>query len=73
MLAALGVFVGGFTPAAAGAVSGADLATLAYLAELSLIQRFPEASGGTRFHIHELVRTYAVERLEDQQRSVIGT
>ena len=64
VLAALGVFVGGFTPAAASAVSGADLATLAYLAELSLIQRFPEASGGTRFHVHELVRTYAVERLE---------
>lgn len=64
VLAALGVFVGGFTPAAASAVSGADLATLAYLAELSLIQRVPETSGGTRFHVHELVRAYAVERLE---------
>ena len=63
VLAALGVFVGGFTPAAS-AVAGTDLATLAYLAELSLIQRFPEASGGTRFHVHELVRTYAVKRLE---------
>ena len=64
VLAALGVFVGGFTPAAARAVSGADLATLAHLAELSLIQRFPEASGSTRFHVHELVRSYAVARLE---------
>ncbi len=68
VFAGLGVFTGGFTREAAGAVLGASLATLASLAERSLIQRMPDPSGGTRYHVHELVRTYAVQRLAAADR-----
>jgi non-specific serine/threonine protein kinase len=61
----LGVFVGGFTRAAGEQVAGATLATLAVLTERTLIQRLPDRTGGTRYHVHELVRDYALARLED--------
>jgi predicted ATPase len=70
VLSALGVFAGGFTREAAQAVSGASLASLAALVERSFIQRLPDATGGTRYHVHELVRGYALERLEDAGQSV---
>ena len=48
---------------AAEAVAGASLGSLATLAERSLIQRLPDAVGGSRYHVHELVRTFALTRL----------
>jgi predicted ATPase/DNA-binding NarL/FixJ family response regulator len=65
VLAGLAVFVGGFTREAAGAVAGASLTSLARLVERSLIQRLPATLGGTRYQVHELVRTYALQHLAD--------
>jgi non-specific serine/threonine protein kinase len=62
--AALGVFRGGFTREAAQQVAGASLASLSTLTERSLIQRLPDAVGGSRYELHELIRTYALARLE---------
>ena len=64
VIEALGVFVGGFTLEAAEAVADADLGTLARLSQLALIQRLPDPYGGSRYHVHELVRSYALDRLE---------
>ena len=64
VLTGMGVFRGGFTRHAAESVAGADLATLATLAERALIQRLPDAVGGSRYHLHELVHTFAAEQLE---------
>ncbi len=64
VIEALGVFVGGFTREAAEAVGGADLGTLSQLTQLALIQRLPDPYGGTRYQLHELVRNYALDRLE---------
>ncbi|MFP5283904.1 MAG: ATP-binding protein, partial [Actinomycetes bacterium] len=61
---ALGVFRGGFTREAAEDVAGASLASLATLTERALVQRLPDAVGGSRYQLHELVRSYAVKRLE---------
>ena len=61
---ALAVFRGGFTREAAEQVAGATLASLATLTERAIIQRLPDARGGTRYQMHELVRTFAVHRLE---------
>jgi predicted ATPase/DNA-binding SARP family transcriptional activator len=59
-LARLSVFRGGFDPAAAEAVAGADLGMLSALVERSLVER---AEGG-RYGLHELLRQFAEERLE---------
>jgi len=64
VIEALGVFVGGFTREAAEAVAGADLGTLSRLSQLALIQRLPDPYGGSRYQVHELVRNYALGRLE---------
>lgn len=56
----LSVFQGSFTRAAAEYVAGATLSTLAALVDKSLLQR--EADG--RYQMHELLRQYATERLE---------
>ncbi len=64
VIEALGVFVGGFTRDAAEAVAGADLGTLSQLSQLALIQRLPDPYGGSRYQVHELVRSYALGRLE---------
>ena len=61
---ALGVFVGGFTREAAEAVADADLGTLSRLSQLALIQRLPDPYGGSRYQVHELVRNYALDRLQ---------
>jgi predicted ATPase len=63
VLAGLAVFVGGFTREAAEEVTGASLTSLATLVERSLIQRLPDTPGGARYQVHELVRSYALERL----------
>jgi predicted ATPase/DNA-binding CsgD family transcriptional regulator len=68
VLSALAVFVGGFTREAAEAVADADLAVLAALAERSLIQRLPDARGGSRYQVHELVRHYALRQLADDRQ-----
>jgi predicted ATPase/DNA-binding CsgD family transcriptional regulator len=64
LLSALSVFVGDFSREAAEAVGGATLASLSALAEKSLIQRRPEIEHETRYHIHQLVRQHALQRLE---------
>jgi predicted ATPase/DNA-binding CsgD family transcriptional regulator len=65
VLAGLAVFVGGFTREAAEEVTGASLTSLATLVERSLIQRLPDTPGGARYQVHELVRSYALERLAE--------
>ena len=65
VLSGLAVFVGGFTPKAAEEVTGASLPSLATLVERSLIQRLPDAVGGTRYQVHELVRSYSLDRLAE--------
>jgi serine/threonine protein kinase/predicted ATPase len=59
-LARVSIFRGGFTRAAAEAVAGASLRTLASLVAKSLLRRVP-ATG--RYEIHELLRQYAEARL----------
>ena len=63
VLAALGSFVESFSRDAAQTVAGASLSSLATLTERSLIRRMPQPSGGTRYHLHELVREFALGRL----------
>jgi predicted ATPase/DNA-binding CsgD family transcriptional regulator len=55
----LSVFRDGFTRPAARRVAGAALETLTALVEKSLLRAAP----GDRYHIHELLRQYAEERL----------
>ncbi len=65
VLAGLAVFVGGFTREAAEEVTGASMTSLATLVERSLVQRLPDTLGGARYQVHELVRSYALERLAE--------
>ena len=68
---ALGIFIGGMTLAAARAVCWGNepateaeaLLTLAALVDASLVQVDIVPGGFTRFHLLELVREYALERL----------
>jgi non-specific serine/threonine protein kinase len=69
VLSSLAIFVGGFTREAAEAVADADLGVLAALAERSLIQRLPDARGGSRYQVHELVRHYALRHV-DKDRAI---
>ena len=59
VFARLAVFRGGFTGVAARAVAGAELLTLAALADKSLLQ--VDAEG--RYTLHELLRQFAEEKL----------
>jgi non-specific serine/threonine protein kinase len=68
VLSALAIFVGGFAREAAEAVADADLGVLAALVERSLIQRLPDARGGSRYQVHELVRSYALRHLQDDRK-----
>jgi predicted ATPase/DNA-binding SARP family transcriptional activator len=61
LFAGLGVFAGGWTKDAAGAVCDADPPTLAALAEKSLVVR-----QGERFGMLETIREYAVARLREE-------
>jgi len=64
VLSCLAYFVGGFTREAAQAVAGAEPNSLGTLISRSMIQRLPDAVGGSRYQVHELVRSYALSRLE---------
>ena len=57
----LAVFRGGFTRQAALAVTGADLHRLRRFADISLI----DTVGPDRYAIHELLRQFAAEKLEE--------
>jgi predicted ATPase/class 3 adenylate cyclase len=59
--ARLSVFRGGFDREAAAAVAGADLRLLSELVAKSLVRR-PDFG---RFELHELLRQYAAEKLDD--------
>ena len=63
VLCDLSVFPGDFDRPAAEAVAGASLASLSVLTDRFLIQRMPDGAGGSRYHVHELVRDYAAEGL----------
>jgi predicted ATPase len=67
VLSALAIFVGGFTREAAEAVAEADLAVLATLTTRSMIHRLPDAQGGSRYQVHELVRQYALSQVDDDR------
>ena len=54
-------------------MAGASLGVLAALAERSMIQRLPDAQGGSRYQVHELVRHYALRHVEDDRAIRAGT
>ena len=60
--ASLSVFRGGFTRDAASSIAGASLRDLANLAGKSLISADPDSG---RYSVHELLRQYAQEELEN--------
>jgi hypothetical protein len=64
MFRKLGVFAGGFTLESAELVAGADWETLSSLLDKSLIQNAGEVNGEPRFTLLELLREYALEKLE---------
>jgi predicted ATPase len=66
VLSKLAIFVGGFALEAAEVVAGATLGSLATLTERALIQRLPDAVGGSRYQVHELVRSDALSHLQDE-------
>ena len=59
----LSLFQGGFQRAAAEAVAGATLPILVSLVDKSLLRLAPAG----RYHVHELVRQFAAEKLTAQQ------
>ena len=65
VLAGLAIFAGSFTHEAAEAVTGASLTQLRILVEASVIQRLPDGPTSTRFRVHELIRAYALVRVEE--------
>ncbi len=66
-LAALSVFVGGFSREAAHEVAGAAWPLLASLADKSLLQ----LDGGGRCSLHPLIRQFAGERLDAPARAAV--
>jgi len=60
----LSVFRGGFEREAAEQIAGASLAILSALVDKSLLRRDPSG----RYHIHELLRQYAAEKLQQIRR-----
>jgi predicted ATPase/DNA-binding SARP family transcriptional activator len=69
IFAKLSVFRGGFTREAAQAVAGANLRPLARLVTKSLLQ---VESGNGRYQIHELLRQYGAEKLQESgQKTVV--
>jgi predicted ATPase/DNA-binding CsgD family transcriptional regulator len=65
----LSVFKGGFTREAAQQVSGASLQQLSGLVNKSFLSHNPDSG---RLEIHELLRQYAQERLEDTPEASIS-
>ncbi len=68
ILPRLAVFRGGFTREAALAVSQATWADLASLVEKSLIR----LEGNERYGMHELLRQYAEDRLDEEQPTILA-
>jgi DNA-binding CsgD family transcriptional regulator len=68
VFARLSVFRSGFQYPAAEHVAGAQLTTLMVLVDKSLLRREP----GDRYQIHELLRQYATERLEQLDGEAAG-
>ena len=62
VLAGLATFHGGFTPGAAEAVTGATPAMLHTLLDQALVQATTDRSGRPRYHLHELVRSFAADQ-----------
>jgi non-specific serine/threonine protein kinase len=60
----LAVFRRSFSLEAAQVVCGASLSSLSSLTETYLIQRLPDSERETRYHMHELVRQFAFDRLK---------
>jgi non-specific serine/threonine protein kinase len=73
VFSALAVFSGSFSRLAAEAVARASLSSLSALAEKSLIQRLPDSETETRYHLHELVRQYALSRLQESDIRQVET
>jgi len=69
VMQALSVFRGGFTREAAQQVTGASLRELMALAHKSLLQR----STTGRYEVHELLRRYAAERLDESSTASEAT
>ena len=76
LLARLGTFVGGFTLEGAAAVCGGMglrkpevVAGVAALVSKSLLERRPDAAGGSRVVMLETIREYALERLDEQHET----
>ena len=65
----LAVFRGGFQRQAAEVVAEATLSSLSALVDKSLVQREPDG----RYHLHELLRQYAQERLETSADTAVYT
>ncbi len=63
VLAAMSVFRGGCSRAAARAVADATLPILAALIDKSLVRRMGEGSEQARYDLHELTRQYAAQQL----------
>ena len=61
----LSIFRGGFTREAAAKTADASLRSLARLVNKSLLLRDPDSG---RYEIHELLRQYAAERLEEEPK-----
>ena len=62
VLAGLATFHGGFTPAAAEAVTGATPDMLHALSDQALVHATTDPSGRLRYHLHELVRSFAADQ-----------
>jgi predicted ATPase/class 3 adenylate cyclase/DNA-binding NarL/FixJ family response regulator len=66
--ARLSIFRGGFDRAAAQAVADASLLTLSALVDKSLLRwaQDPDQGQGGRYHIHELLRQFGLDKLDDE-------
>jgi non-specific serine/threonine protein kinase len=73
VFSALAVFRGSFSREAAGSVAGATLSSLSALTDTYLIQRLPASENETRYRIHDLVRQFAFERLEQVDKAAADT
>ncbi|MDX1663965.1 MAG: BTAD domain-containing putative transcriptional regulator [Candidatus Promineifilaceae bacterium] len=69
LFAIVSIFRGGFTREAAEAVAAATPAALRQLVARSLLRYDQE---GERYHIHELLRQYALSRLSDEQAMMVS-
>ncbi len=68
VLARFAVFRGGCDRPAAKAVTGGGVPVLAALVDKSILNRAPDSVGLTRFELHELVRQYALAKLQTDPR-----